>query len=49
MREKFLLDTCQIAAVAYVNDLVLVTRNVADFQSFAGIRVEDWFEPGSRA
>ena len=35
----------QIAAVAHVHDLVLVTRNVADFQTFAGLQVEDWFEP----
>lgn len=35
----------QIAAVAHSNDLVLVTRNVTDFQKFAGLRVENWFEP----
>lgn len=39
----------QIAAVAHVNDLVLVTRNVADFRSFAGIQLEDWFEFDSGA
>ncbi|MBN1461509.1 MAG: hypothetical protein JXA57_18425 [Armatimonadetes bacterium] len=33
----------QIAAVAEVNGLVLVTRNVCDFGRFAGIEVEDWF------
>lgn len=32
----------QIAAVAYVNDLVLVTANIADFWNFRGLRVEDW-------
>ena len=32
----------QIAAVALVNDLVLVTRNVADYAGFEGLRVEDW-------
>ncbi|HWO26878.1 MAG TPA: type II toxin-antitoxin system VapC family toxin [Kofleriaceae bacterium] len=33
----------QIAAIAAVNDLVLVTRNVRDFSSFAGLEVESWF------
>lgn len=33
----------QIAAITAVNDLVLVTRNVRDFSSFAGIEVESWF------
>lgn len=32
----------QIAAVARVNDLVLVTRNTADYGAFEGLRVEDW-------
>ncbi len=32
----------QIAAVAYVNDLILVTANVSDFQNFQGLRIEDW-------
>ena len=32
-----------IAAVAYVNDLTLVTRNVRDFQFFEGVRLETWF------
>ena len=34
----------QIAAIAAVHGLVLVTRNVRDFSSFSGIRVESWFE-----
>ncbi|MBU2603390.1 MAG: type II toxin-antitoxin system VapC family toxin [Actinobacteria bacterium] len=34
----------QIAAVAHSQGLVLVTRNVTDFQNFAGLRVENWFE-----
>lgn len=34
----------QIAAVAAVNDLVLVTRNTRDFAGFSGLRLEDWFE-----
>ena len=32
----------QIAAVAAVNDLVLVTFNTRDFQHFRGLRIEDW-------
>lgn len=33
----------QIAAIAAVNHLVLVTRNVRDFSGFTGIDVESWF------
>ncbi|MBI3447351.1 MAG: type II toxin-antitoxin system VapC family toxin [Acidobacteria bacterium] len=32
----------QIAAVARVNDLTLVTANRADFRGFRGLRVVDW-------
>ena len=32
----------QIAAVAAVNELVLVTRSLRDFKPFRGLRVEDW-------
>ena len=32
----------QIAAVAYVNGLILVTANIPDFLNFQGLRVEDW-------
>lgn len=32
----------QIAATAAVNDLVLVTRNVADYALFRGLNIEDW-------
>jgi tRNA(fMet)-specific endonuclease VapC len=32
----------QIAAIAVVHDLVLVTRNVADFDCFEGIHLENW-------
>jgi tRNA(fMet)-specific endonuclease VapC len=35
----------QIAAIAAVNGLTLVTRNVADFQRFGGLRLDNWFEP----
>lgn len=32
----------QIAAIARVNDLVLVTANVRDFRRFEGLSVQDW-------
>ena len=32
----------QIAAIAQVNKLILVTSNTADFQSFQGVILEDW-------
>ena len=32
----------QIAAIAAVHDLVLVTANKADFRPFEGLRVEGW-------
>ena len=32
----------QIAAIALVNDLVLVTHNVAEFARVDGLRLEDW-------
>ena len=33
----------QIAAVAASNRLIIVTRNVDDFQGFDGLEVENWF------
>lgn len=33
----------QIAAIAATNQLVLVTRNTKDFQSFQGLDLENWF------
>jgi tRNA(fMet)-specific endonuclease VapC len=33
----------QIAAIAHVHDLVLVTRNTSDFKPFRGIKIENWF------
>lgn len=36
----------QIAAIARVNGLVLVTRNVADFRAFEGLNVESWGRTG---
>lgn len=32
----------QIAAIAAVNGLVLVTANLRDYQQFHGLQVEDW-------
>ena len=32
----------QIAAIARVNDLVLVTANLKDFRRFQGLKVENW-------
>ena len=34
----------QIAAIAIVNRLILVTANVKDFARFEGLAVESWFE-----
>ena len=34
----------QIAAIAIVNSLILVTRNTDDFADFTGLTVENWFE-----
>ena len=33
----------QIASIAHSNNLVLVTNNVADFQLFEDLRIENWF------
>ncbi|MCW6035243.1 hypothetical protein K4A83_03010 [Spirulina subsalsa FACHB-351] len=33
----------QIAAIAQVNHLILVTRNVSDFVDFEGLTIENWF------
>ena len=32
----------QIAAIAHVNDLILVTGNSRDFEGFQDLRLEDW-------
>jgi len=32
----------QIAAIAKVNDLILVTRNTSDFKKFSGLKLENW-------
>jgi tRNA(fMet)-specific endonuclease VapC len=36
----------QIASIASCNDLILVTNNVADFQYFENLKMENWFENG---
>lgn len=36
----------QIAGIAAVNELVLVTANAKDFASFKGVAVEDWSQRG---
>lgn len=33
----------QIAAIAMVNDLILITRNTRDFENFTDSRYENWF------
>ncbi len=33
----------QVAAVAKVNALAIVTRNVADYQAFGAITMENWY------
>lgn len=34
----------QIAAIASTNNLTLVTRNVADYQNFSQLAIENWHE-----
>jgi len=34
----------QIASIATVNKLILVTRNISDFENFSGLQVENWFK-----
>ncbi len=34
----------QIAAIAAVNNLILVTSNTADYRDFQDIQIENWFE-----
>lgn len=34
----------QVAAIAAVNDLILVTNNKADYTDFQDIQIENWFE-----
>jgi len=39
----------QIAAIARVNELTIVTANVRDFAGFKELAVEDWTKPRARA
>ena len=39
----------QIASIASSNDLILVTNNVADFQYFDNLKIENWFESGDNS
>ena len=34
----------QIAAIAKVNQLILVTRNTADYEGFSDLEIENWHE-----
>jgi tRNA(fMet)-specific endonuclease VapC len=36
----------QVAAIAWANDMILVTRNTHDFKSFEDIRVLNWHRDG---
>ena len=36
----------QIASIASTNNLILVTNNVADFQFFDNLKIENWFANG---
>ncbi|WP_353571524.1 type II toxin-antitoxin system VapC family toxin [Candidatus Albibeggiatoa sp. nov. BB20] len=38
-----LIDS-QIAAIAKTNNLILVTRNVKDFQYFEDLKIDNWFD-----
>lgn len=33
----------QIAAIAQVNNLILVTNNVVDYEDFQNLKIENWF------
>jgi tRNA(fMet)-specific endonuclease VapC len=37
----------QIAAIAKVNQLILVTGNPIDFQNFVDLQVENWYDAGN--
>lgn len=33
----------QIAAIAQINNLILVTRNISDYENFTALQIENWF------
>lgn len=33
----------QIAAIAHINNLTLITRNADDFRDFFDLKIENWF------
>ncbi len=37
----------QIAAIAYVHNMVLITANPRDVKNFEGLRLEKWTRTGS--
>lgn len=37
----------QIAAIAHVNNLILVTRNISDFYSFSDLQIQCWHSSGN--
>lgn len=39
----------EIAAIAWANGLTLVTRNLADFAAFEGLKVINWHQPAGAA
>lgn len=34
----------KIASICIVNDVLLLTRNLSDFEGLAGLRVENWLD-----
>ena len=34
----------QIAAIAYANQLILVTNNISDYREFEGLKIENWHQ-----
>lgn len=34
----------QIAAIAHINRLIIVTNNVSDYENFQNLQIENWYE-----